>query len=389
MKQDDRYCTLPIGPQHPSLVEPEYLKVHLDGETIKDVDINLGFMHRGIEQALQTRTYDKVLFLIERICGICSSAHTVAYCNGIERLLDIEIPDRARYIRSIIAELERLHSHLLWLGIAGYEIGMDTIFQFAWKDRESVLEILEMISGNRINYAINRIGGVRRDISKDILTHTGKAMQDLDKRFDRYIDIFSGDATIRKRMRGIGMLKESDARLYSAVGPTARGSSVSYDVRKDKPYCAYDRFRPKVFLSDGEDIESRAFVRLREMKESARLIRSLIRHMPDGDLYTNAPAQVPEGETLSSVEAPRGELFYYIISDGTDKPYRIKIKTPTISNLTPLRPMLIGQQLADLPIVVSSIDPCFACTDRVTLVDDKKGTKKDVDETYLRRLRKR
>ncbi len=385
MNEDTCY-TLPLGPQHPALVEPEYLKVHLDGETIVDVEINLGFMHRGIEKALQQRTYQQDRFLIEKICGICSSIHTLTYCNTIEKLLDVEIPERAKYIRMIIAEFERIHSHMLWVGIAAYEIGFDTVFQMSWRDRELVMELLEDLSGNRVSYSMNTIGGVRRDISRTMTEKIRTTMDKIDSRLHHYIDVFVNDSTITKRTKGTGILKQKDAIRYSAVGPLARASGISCDIRKKAPYLLYDKVDFKEITHNTSDVESRAIVRLKELLESTKIIRQCLHLMPKGELSIKVPDIVPVGEAISRGEAPRGEIFYYARSDGTDKPYRIKIRTPTLANIHSLQPMLKGQQLADLPIIVASIDPCFSCTDRVTLLDTRTGISKTVDETYLKKL---
>ncbi|MCK5289617.1 MAG: nickel-dependent hydrogenase large subunit, partial [Candidatus Aenigmarchaeota archaeon] len=281
MNGEDSY-TIPLGPQHPALVEPEYLKIHLDGETIVDVDINIGFMHRGIEKALQQRTYMHDRFLIEKICGICSSIHTLSYCGAIEKLAKVEIPERAKYIRMIIAELERLHSHLLWVGIAGYEIGFDTVFQLAWRDREIVMEILEKLSGNRVSYSMNTIGGVRRDISKDMAKELREATEKIDARIHHYIDVFINDQTITKRTKDTGILTKKDAIKYAAVGPTARGSAIRCDLRKSSPYLKYDSMDFKEIIHSSDDIESRAIVRLKELLESTKIIRQCLHLMPEG-----------------------------------------------------------------------------------------------------------
>ncbi len=387
MSREDSY-SIPLGPQHPALIEPEYLKVHLDGETIIDVDINIGFMHRGIEKALQQRTYMHDRFLIEKICGICSSIHTLSYCGAVEKLAEIDIPERAKYIRMIIAELERLHSHLLWVGIAGYEIGFDTVFQLAWRDREIVMNILEKISGNRVSYSMNTIGGVRRDISKNKAEQLHKAIDKIDARIHHYIDVFVNDSTIIRRTRGTGILTEKDARQCCAVGPTARGSGISCDIRKDNPYLKYSTIDFNQVIHKTLDIESRAVVRLKELLESTKIIRQCLNMMPEGNLSVKVPDIIPEGEAIYHAEAPRGEILYYARSDGTDKPYRVKIRTPTLANILSLKPMLKGQQLADMPVIVASIDPCFSCTDRVTLLDTKTGRTKTVDETYLKSLKR-
>ncbi len=380
--------TIPIGPQHPALIEPEYLKVSVDGETIVDVDINLGYIHRGIEGLMQKKNYVQDIYVAERVCGICSGSHTVAYSQAVENLIELEIPERAKYIRTIILELERLHSHLLWAGVAGYEIGIDTIFMSAWKDREYIMDLLEAISGNRVNYGMSTIGGVRRDVSKDIVPKIEKVMGVIEKRADYYANVFLSDNVILARTKGIGRFGHTDAEKFSAVGPVARACGIEYDIRKDG-YAAYGDVEWEPVMARGGDVQAKVIVRLGELKVSASIIKQCLSKMPAGDIKAKAPVAIPENEAVSRVEAPRGELFYYARSNGSDKPERVRIRTPTYSNILTLKPALIGQQLADLPIIVAAIDPCFACTDRVALVDTRKDEEKVVDASYFRKIERR
>ena len=377
--------TIPIGPQHPALIEPEYLKVSVDGETITDVEVNLGYLHRGIERLMQDKNYIQNIFLAERICGICSGAHTVAYSQTIENLLGIDVPERAKYIRTIILELERIHSHLLWTGVAGYEIGIDTVFMSAWKDREHVLDLLEGISGNRVNHGMSTVGGVRRDIGSDMIQRIDKVMDVVESRARYYANVFLNDKVILSRTEGIGRLTRVDAEKYSAVGPTARASGVEYDIRKDN-YAIYGDLEWQLVSAKEGDVQAKAVVRLNELLVTASILKQCIKKMPAGEIKVKAPQIVPANEAVSRVEAPRGELFYYARSNGTDKPERIKVRTPTYSNVLTLKPTLVGQQLADLPIIVAAIDPCFSCTDRVTLVDINKEDERTVDGMFFRKL---
>ncbi|MFH1127775.1 MAG: nickel-dependent hydrogenase large subunit [archaeon] len=376
--------TIPIGPQHPALIEPEYLKVSVDGETIVDVEINLGYIHRGIERLMQDKNYIQNIYLAERICGICSGAHTVAYSQTVENLLGIDVPERAKYIRTIILELERMHSHLLWAGVAGYEIGIDTIFMSAWKDREFVMDILENISGNRVNYGMSTVGGVRRDISGDILGKIDKVMDVVSKRVDYYANVFLTDKVILARTKGIGRLTHAEALKYSPVGPTARASGIEFDIRKDN-YAAYGEVEWEPVVAKEGDVQAKAVVRLNELKVAASIVKQCLKKMPDGDIKVKVAPVVHENEAVGRVEAPRGELFYYARSNGTDKPERVRIRTPTYSNLLTIKPTLVGQQLADLPIIVAAIDPCFSCTERVTLVDVSRDEEKVVDGMFFRK----
>ena len=381
--------TIPIGPQHPALIEPEYLKVSVDGETIVDVDIQLGYIHRGIERLMQDRNYVQNIFVAERMCGICSASHTVTYSMAVENLIGgVEVPMRAKYIRSIVLELERLHSHLLWVGVAGYEIGIDTVFMSAWKDREFVMDLLEQISGNRVNYGMSTVGGVRRDISSEIVLKIMKVMDVVSKRADYYADVFLNDKVICARTEGIGVLSRADAEKFSAVGPTLRACGFDYDIRREG-YAAYDEVEWDPVTAKKGDVQAKAVVRLGEVKMSASIIKQCVSKMPAGDIRVKVAPNVSVNEAVARIEAPRGELFYYAQSNGSDKPERVRIRTPTYSNILTLKPTLIGQQLADLPIVVAAIDPCFACTDRVALVDVNKGDEKVVDGSYFRKFERK
>jgi NADH-quinone oxidoreductase subunit D len=299
----------------------------------------------------------------------------------------MEIPDRARFIRTIILELERLHSHFLFLGVVGYEMGLDTVFMYSWKDRELVMDMLEEISGNRVNYAMPTIGGVRRDISGQVAKSVLKKLSEIEKRVEYYRKLFLDNRTIRKRTMGLGILPKKQANSLSIQGPVLRASGVDYDVRRDAPYAAYPEIRDwKVITEDGGDVHARVVQKVLEMPEACKVLSHALTKMPKGDLKVKAPVVIPENESLSLSEAPRGELLYYARSNGSDRPERLRIRTPSFSNMLSLPVILKEQQLADLPVIVGSIDPCFSCTDRVTLIDEKTGIARNVDATYLKRL---
>jgi NADH-quinone oxidoreductase subunit D len=387
---DRKTYTLPVGPQHPLYVEAENLMVHIDGETIVDVDVNIGYMHRGIEEMMQRRNYLQNIYLSERICGICSGCHSVCYCQAVENLTELEIPGRAAYIRTIILELERLHSHFLFLGVVGYEMGLDTIFMYTWKDRELVMDMLEEISGNRVNYAMPTIGGVRRDISEQVRTSMLDKLPKLVKRFDYYKNVFSRDVSIRKRTMDIGILPKADANRFSIQGPVLRASGGNYDVRRDAPFAAYPEIKDwSVVIEKEGDVHARVLQKIMELYESVHILEHALRRLPHTELKAKTGLAIPEAEAVSLVEAPRGELLYAARSNGTDTPARMRMRTPSFSNMLALPIILKDQQLADLPVIVGSIDPCFSCTDRVTLVEERTGETKTVDATYLKRLGER
>lgn len=366
---------VPFGPQHPALKEPENFLFEVEGEKIVDVKPRIGYNHRGIEKAFEHRNYIQNIYLAERICGICSDAHTTCYTQAVEELLDVEAPPRAKYIRVIIAELERLQSHALWVGLAAHEIGFDTLFMYIWRDRETVLDLFEMISGNRIHYAMNTIGGVRRDITTDMVLKIRKGLDYLEERAKYYLEVVKTEQTILKRTSDVGILKPEDAVNLCTVGPTLRASGVRNDVRADDPYAAYDEIPFNVITHDGCDVLSRMLVRCEEMLESIRIIHYSLRFMPEGVIRMRVPARVPEGEVVSRVEAPRGELIHYAKSNGTTKPERYKVRSPTLGNIPALCKMLLGGYVADIPIVLAGIDPCFACMDRMAFIDKNSNQK--------------
>lgn len=375
---------VPIGPQHPALKEPEYFRFEVKGEEIIDLHVRLGYIHRGIERALQERSYIHNIYLSERICGICNVAHTTAYCQAIEQLAGVEVPDRARFIRTILCELERIHSHMLWAGVAAHEIGFNTLFMLFWRDRELVLDLKEMISGNRQTSASNTLGGVRRDVKPEYVPTMLRVLDKLEKATKYYIDVCSSDRTILARCMGIGVLTKEDARKLCIVGPTTRASGVDVDIRRDDPYAAYDEISFKVITEREGDVLAKVIVRLREILESIQIIRQALKALPSGPLRVKVAPKIEPNEALGHVEAPRGELLYYAISNGTEKPERVRVRTPTYANIPSFKPMFVGGTIAEIPIVMASIDPCFACTDRVTLVDSRTGKAHVVSFNELR-----
>lgn len=369
----DSTIRVPFGPQHPALKEPENFLFEIEGERIVAVKPRIGYNHRGIEKAFEQRTYMQNLYLAERICGICSDAHTTCYTQAIEDLLDVEAPPRAKYIRTIIAELERIQSHALWIGLAAHEIGFDTFFMYVWRDRETILDLFETISGNRIHYAMNTIGGVRRDITQDMVMKIRKGLNHFAERVNYHLNVVQNEQTILKRAADVGILRPKDAVALCAVGPTVRASGIKYDVRADDPYAAYDEIPFNVITREGCDVLSRMIVRCEEMLESIGMILHALGRMPEGIIKVPVHTNVPEGEVVSRVEAPRGELIHYARSNGTSKPERYKVRSPTLGNIPALCKMLQGGYVADIPIVLAGIDPCFSCMDRMAFVNVKEN----------------
>ena len=366
----ERNFRITIGPQHPALKEPECFNLILKGEKIAAMNVRLGYNHRGVEKACEERTYIQDLYLIERVCGICSHSHSTCFVQAVEEIAGLQVPKRALYIRTLISELERIHSHLLWLGVAGHEIGFDTLLMYAWRDREAVMDILALLTGNRVNYGMNTIGGVRRDITPDQIPQILVAMDTLEERTKYYIQVGTEEITLRERLSGVGVLSKEDAIRLGAVGPTARASGVDRDVRRDDPYAAYGELLFEVITDNHNDVYGRTLVRLGELMESYKLVRQIVRSLPVGPIVVKAPRKIPAGEALSRYEAPRGEDVHYVKANGTEKPERVKIRAPTLANVQVVSHMLKNRYLADMPIVIAAIDPCFSCTDRAISVID-------------------
>ncbi len=361
---------VPIGPQHPALKEPASFTLYLEGERVAATNVALGYNHRGVEKACEQRTYIQSMYLIERVCGICSHSHSTAFLQAVEEIAALEIPKRAAYIRTLVGELERIHSHLLWLGVAGHELGFDTLFMYSWRDREVVMDILAMLTGNRVNYGINTIGGVRRDISKEQIEDTLKAVDILEERTKYYIEVATQETTLIGRLAGVGKLPKDLIAQFGTTGPTARAAGIKKDVRKDDPYAAYAELSFNVVTDDHADVLGRTIVRVMELMESYKIIRQVLKQLPDGPISVRAPRKIPEGEAISRYEAPRGEDFHYVKGNGSEKPERVKVRAPTLANLAAISYMLDGGYLADVPIVIAAIDPCFSCTDRMIAVND-------------------
>lgn len=363
---------IPIGPQHPALKEPGHFEFSVDGETVTDATVRLGYVHRGIEKGTEGRNYTQALYLLEHICGICSHVHATAYCLGVEKLAGVEVPPRAQAIRELVAELERIHSHMLWLGVAAHEAGFDTLFMYSWRDRETVMNLLEGITGNRVNYSANILGGVKCDITPEHDAAIREGIDFLEGRTKHYLEVVSHDTMFLRRTRGVGAMSYEQAELLGVVGPTARASGVGRDIRIDAPYAAYDKFPMQMMIETTGDLEARVVVRIRELFETYRVIRVILDNLPEGELTTRVPRRIKPGEVISRVEAPRGELFYYIKSNGTDQPDRVKVRTPTLPNMASVLTLSVGSQLADVPLILSGIDPCFSCNDRMIVINDQR-----------------
>ena len=367
------HLKVPIGPSHPALEEPARFLFEVEGEKVVDVDYEIGFNHRSIERLCQERPFSKIVYLVERICGICSHAHPLNHVERVEDIANIEVPERAKYIRTIYAELERIHSHMLWAGIAGEEIGYHTLFMYTWREREKVLDLFEALSGNRVMHGCNRIGGVKWNISEEQARSALGALTYLDTAADKIAKAILKDGNIAERCKGVGSLSKEDAIRLGAVGPNARASGVPEDTRVMCKYAAYGDFDLEPQIAKDGDVVAQVLVRLAELKQSIWLTKELFTNLPDGPIQAEYDGDViPPGRSVGRVEAPRGELIHYVETNGTNFFERIKIRSPTLANIPSYVPKLIGCQVADIPIIAASIDPCFSCTDRMTVIKDGK-----------------
>jgi len=359
---------IPIGPQHPALKEPAHFEFTVDGETVTAASVRFGYVHRGIEKGAENRNWTQAMYLLERICGICSHAHSTVYALGVEKLAGVPAPPRAQGIRQILLELERLHSHMLWVGVAAHEAGFETLFMYSWRDRETVMDILESFSGNRVNYSANLLGGVKYDLGPAQADSIRRGLDFLEERLHYYMKIVTTDESFQRRTRGVGTMTTNEAETLGAIGPVARASNVARDLRVDAPYLLYDQFPVTIVLASEGDLQARFVVRIQELFESVRMIRNLLSGLPEGELTARFPRKIPAGETIARIEAPRGGLFYFIKSDGGENPARVKVRTPSLRNFMSVLVGSVGHQLADVPMILSGIDPCFSCNDRMITV---------------------
>lgn len=357
-----------LGPQHPALKEPETFRVVVEGERIVKAEAILGHTHRGIEKLAETRDYAKNLFLAERICGICSFAHNANFAQAVEYVAEVEIPERAKYLRVLVAELERLHSHLLWMGVLSHEIGFDTFYLLVWNDRELVMDILETLTGNRVNYGMNQIGGVRSDLTPEITRQIRKALSELKKRLDKIKDTALTNKTIISRTKGVGIISNELARKTSVTGPTARSSGIDWDLRRDDPYFAYENLNFAVPVSTDGDVYSKIVLRIEELYESIRIIEQVLDKIPDGEIFHKFKGRL-NGKAISRIEAPRGEDVHYVEFRNSKNPYRLKVRAPTYANVVSSVEVLIGHHISDIPVIVAANDPCFSCTDRTLVIN--------------------
>ena len=376
---------IPIGPYHPLQEEPEFFRLHVEGEHVTKLDIEIGYNHRGIEKLAESKSWDQVVFLVERICGICSTSHPAASVCAMEDLAGIEAPERAQYIRTIVAELERVLSHLLWLGLAGHFIGYNTVWMWAWKYRELVCDILDKMTGNRQSYAMFKVGGVRRDVLDEDIPWFKKQLDALKPVLDMFKGAVIDDPVIHARTKGVGILTKQQAIDYCVVGPTARPSGIAIDVRKDDPYFAYDWVDWDVVVLEEGDVFAKAVCRVLEMYEAVKIIEQCFDKMTPGviDLHVK---ELPPGEGIGRAEAPRGEVYHYCRSDGSNFPARYKVRAPSYVNIFSNEVACVGEKVADAALVLAAVDPCYCCTERIIIVDHDKNEERVLKANDLVRL---
>jgi len=356
--------TIQFGPQHPLWVEPLRMKLTMDGEIVKDCELEAGYCHRGLEKKFEW-DYNKGAYLSERICGICTQHHSTCYCTAVEGTMNLQIPRRAAVIRTIMLELERLHSHLLAIGLTLESVGFENLFMLCFRNREIVLDMFERTTGNRVLHGINIVGGCTRNVGPEMAKELSDFCDIMEQRCNDLKDMILKSYTIKERMQGVGVMTEAMAKELCVVGPVARGSGVPYDIRTVAPYLLYGELKMKPITETSGDCWARSVVRVRELFQSIDLLRQLIPMLAEAgeDIFAKSKT-LPETESFARVEAPRGELFYYAKGKKSKEMDRIKVRTSTYGNGLGFMPMIKGSHLADVGLITITFDPCIGCFDR-------------------------
>lgn len=355
---------IPFGPQHPVLPEPIHLDLVLDDETVVEAIPSIGFVHRGLEKLVEKREFTEYVYVAERICGICSFMHGMGYCMAVEDVMDIKVPDRAEYLRTIWAELGRIQSHMLWLGLLADAMGFESLFMHSWRLREKILDIFDMTVGGRIIHSVCKIGGVRKDMDAEMLKRVMDILDEFEHTLHDATNVFLRDSSVKHRMKGLGVLSMEDAANLGAVGPMARASGIAVDQRKLLGYAAYPDLQFDIITAEEGDCYARTRVRIEDIFQAVGLIRQLVARMPEDPAIDQKITGAPKGEAFARLEQPRGEVLYYVRGNGTKFLDRMRVRTPTFANLPSLIATLPGVELADVPMLVLTIDPCISCTER-------------------------
>jgi ech hydrogenase subunit E len=353
---------IPFGPQHPVLPEPIHLDLVIEDEKVIEAIPSIGFIHRGLERLVEKKDYVDFVYVAERICGICSFIHGLTYCMAVEELMKVQVPERAQYLRTIWSELSRIHSHLLWLGLTADSFGFESMFMQSWRLRELILDIIEETTGGRVIFGSAKIGGVRRDITPAKMEEILKRLRVSRKEAYDVCAALMADRTVKHRMQGVGVLSKEDAKSLGAVGPMLRASGVESDMRMTG-YAAYSKIKFTPVVETAGDCYARCLVRIREMDASYAMIEQCAKQMAEGPIEVKVTGN-PSGEYFMRTEQPRGEVVYYAKANGTKFLQRLRVRTPTFANLPPLLATLRGCQLADVPVLVLTIDPCISCAER-------------------------
>ena len=354
---------IPFGPQHPVLPEPIHLDLVMEDEKVVDAIPSIGFIHRGLEKLVEKKDFQEMVYVAERICGICSMGHGLGYVDAIEHIMDLEITDRTKYLRTILSEMSRVHSHLLWLGLLADAFGFESLYMECWRIREQVLDMFEMATGGRVIFSIMKVGGLRRDLPDKMLMEFKERFSRIEADLREAEKPFRDDPAVRERLTGIGILPPEKAELLGCAGPFLRASGIKRDIRQIKGYCAYDQIEFEPIVSNDCDSFARTDVRIREIYQAIDIIRQCIDKIPQGAVEVPVKG-FPNGEYMTRIEQPRGEALYYVKASGKKNIERMRVRTPTFANIPGLVETLKGAELADVPILVLTIDPCISCTER-------------------------
>ncbi len=361
--QENSTFTLPLGPVHVALEEPVYFNLNVEGEIIRSTTLYSGHVHRGMESLAQKRNLLMNQTLCERVCSLCSNSHAFTYAMAVENCLGIKIPERAKYLRTMAEEVKRIASHLFTLSIQAHLCGFESLFMHTMETRELMQDVKESLYGNRMNLALNCIGGTKYDLDQECFDLLLQTLDKLEPEVAEITDIFETDPMIANRIKGTGILSPEDAVRLGVVGPVARGSGIASDVRKESPYAAYGKMDFNIITRDGCDLFARTCVRLHEIPESIKILRQCVRDMPEGPHHVPMTRIFPS-EGVARTEAPRGEVIYYIRTNNTEIPERLKWRVPSYMNWEALGVMLRNAKLADAALITNTIDPCVSCTER-------------------------
>jgi ech hydrogenase subunit E len=357
-----RTNVIPFGPQHPVLPEPIHFELITEDELIVDAIPSISFVHRGLEKLVEQRDFIDYSYVADRICGLCSFMHSMGYCQAVENIMAIEVPERCQYLRVIWAELGRLHSHIFWLGVAADAFGFESLFMQALRVREQVLNIIEETTGGRVIFGMNKVGGVRRDIDNEKLKEIVKRLTAMKKELNELTSVFINDYSVKHRLVGVGVISKEDAYRLGCVGPMLRASGHASDMRKIG-YSAYKHLDVEPMVESSGDCYARCLVRVREIFQSIDLIRQAAEKIPEGPVDVKVKG-TPNGEYFSRIEQPRGEVIHYVKANGTKFLQRFRVRTPTFSNIPAMIIALKGSQVADVPNIILTLDPCISCTER-------------------------